>query len=298
MATHRFTYDGAASLNAYLRIHNTAGLVLDFNDNTFKALGSATTPYVTMTEVAAAGGTGQSRYYGDVDLDLVNATGDRSEFTATVCNNGTPAASDTAVSGALGFAVQFGRLGIAEVVAQGECNVKSTAGSTAQVTAWLEHGGQTIDVGTNGGTVFTAATSDVCTSTAHGLSNGDVLLLTTSNTLPAGLSLATPYYVIDRTDDTFKLSASSGGSAVDITDTGTGVHKWHQPTATVTLREHGSGSNLFAKSLTAADLSTSGRFEGEQSSPGFTDDREYEMTVAIVENGVTHTSIHSRVVIG
>ena len=298
MATHRFTYDGAASLNAYLRIHNTAGLVLDFDDNTFKALGSATTPYVTMTEVAAAHGTGQSRYYSDVNLDLVNATGDRQFFEMTVCNNGTPAATDNPVSGAYPFAAQFGRLGIAEVVAQGECNVKSTAGSTAQVTAWLEHGGQTVDVGTNGGTVFTAATSDVCTSTAHGLSNGDVLLLTTSNTLPAGLSTATPYYVIDKTTDTFKLSASSGGSAVDITDTGTGTHKWHNPTATVTLREHGSGSNLFAKSLTAADLSISGRFEGEQSSPGFTDDREYEMTVAIIENGITHTSIHSRVVFG
>lgn len=298
MATERFTYDGVASLNAYLRIHNTAGLVLDYSDNTFKALGSATTPNATMTEVAAAGGTGFSRYYVDVDLSLLNDTGDRQFFSASVCDNASPAASDVAVSGSVDFAVQFAQMGVAEVVAQGEVNVKSTAGSTAQVTAWLEHGGNSIDVGTNGGTVFTAAVSDTCTSTAHGLSNGDVLLLTTSNTLPTGLSLATPYYVINKTNDTFELSASSGGAAVDITGTGTGVHKWHNPTATVTLREHGSASNLFATSMTAADLSASGRFEKEQSSPGFTDDRQYEMTVVVTENGVTHTSRHARVVFG
>lgn len=298
MATKRFTYDATASLNAYVRIHNSAGLVFDHDDDSWKALASATTPHLAMTEVAAAHGTGRSRYYVDVDLGKLNDTGDIQNFTLTVCNNGSPAATDNPVSSPHDFAVQFGLQGAKEVIAQGEVNVKSTSGDTAQLTAWLEHGGQTIDVGTNGGTVFTAAASDVCTSTAHGLSNGDVLLLTTSNTLPAGLSASTPYYVIDRTDDTFKLSASSGGAAVDITGTGTGVHKWHNPTATITLREHGSGSNKFSKAMTAADLINNRYFEAEQSSPEFTDDRAYEMAVAITENGVTHTSRHSRVVFG
>lgn len=71
---------------------------------------------------------------------------------------------------------------------------------------------------------FTAATTNIITSAAHGLTNGDSLLLTTVTTLPAGLSLATKYYVIDKTTDTFKLSATPSGTEVDITDTGTGTH--------------------------------------------------------------------------
>lgn len=74
---------------------------------------------------------------------------------------------------------------------------------------------------------FTAATTDVITSNAHGLSNGDLIQLTTSDTLPAGLSLATNYYVIDATTNTFKVSTTPNGPAVDITTTGTGTHTYH-----------------------------------------------------------------------
>lgn len=73
---------------------------------------------------------------------------------------------------------------------------------------------------------FTAAVSNTITSAGHGLSNGDYVVLTTTTTLPAGLSLATQYYVISAATDTFELSTTSGGSAVDVTDTGTGTHTW------------------------------------------------------------------------
>lgn len=75
---------------------------------------------------------------------------------------------------------------------------------------------------------FTAATTDICTLVAHGFETGDGVRLTTTTTLPAGLALATTYYVIRLTADTFKLAASpalaAAGTAVDITDTGTGTH--------------------------------------------------------------------------
>jgi len=75
---------------------------------------------------------------------------------------------------------------------------------------------------------FTAAISDVCTSVAHGFLTGLKVQLTTTTTLPAGLSLATDYWVIKLTADTFKLAASLAdalaGTAVNITDTGTGTH--------------------------------------------------------------------------
>lgn len=76
---------------------------------------------------------------------------------------------------------------------------------------------------------FTAAVTNIVTSNSHGLSNGDALLLTTTDTLPAGLSANTIYYVCFVTTNTFKLSVDkpdSNGiiSVVDITDTGTGTH--------------------------------------------------------------------------
>ncbi len=75
---------------------------------------------------------------------------------------------------------------------------------------------------------FTAATNDTITSAGHGLSDNDTVVLGTSNTLPAGLSVETTYYVIDSAENTFKLSESEGGEAVDVTDTGTGTHTWYR----------------------------------------------------------------------
>ena len=76
--------------------------------------------------------------------------------------------------------------------------------------------------------VFAAATNDTITSDAHGLSDDDTVRLTTTNALPGGLSTATTYYVIESATNTFQLSASKGGTKIDITDTGTGTHTWHR----------------------------------------------------------------------
>ncbi len=84
------------------------------------------------------------------------------------------------------------------------------------------------------GDTFTAdASTDVVTwtSTANIPSNiltGTRVRLTTTTTLPAGLALATDYYVIKLTDSTCKLATSYAnaiaGTAINITDAGTGTH--------------------------------------------------------------------------
>lgn len=77
---------------------------------------------------------------------------------------------------------------------------------------------------------FTAAVSDVCTATAHGYATGDgPVRLTTTDTLPSPLSTSTSYYAIRVDADTLKWATSvvnaEAGTAVDITDAGTGTHK-------------------------------------------------------------------------
>lgn len=73
---------------------------------------------------------------------------------------------------------------------------------------------------------FTAdATTDVITvGSGHGLTVGRIVRFTTTTTLPAGLSADTDYYVLTVTSATITVSAYPNGTAVDITDTGTGTH--------------------------------------------------------------------------
>jgi hypothetical protein len=77
-------------------------------------------------------------------------------------------------------------------------------------------------------TAFTAAVDNIITSASHGLVNGDTVLLTTTTSLPGGLSLETLYYVISKTDNTFKVSLTLNGDEVDITSVGTGIHYWNR----------------------------------------------------------------------
>lgn len=112
---------------------------------------------------------------------------------------------------------------------------------------------------------FTAdASTDTCTwtSTANYPSNiltGTRVRLTTTTTLPGGLSLATDYYVIRVTDSTFKLATSYAnavaGTAINITDAGTGTHtsSWLLPRYT-----NGAGVNaiIFNSNATALGAAT------------------------------------------
>lgn len=68
--------------------------------------------------------------------------------------------------------------------------------------------------------------TDVFTVPGHGLRAGMVGQFTTATTLPTGISASTNYYVVNPTTDTFQVSATPGGSAVNITAAGTGPHTY------------------------------------------------------------------------
>lgn len=158
--------------------------------------------------------------------------------------------SGSAVSAAA--TVVPGTLALVDVV--GFYRVTSVTTTTAQSTANTL--GQTA--------TFTAdASTDVCTytSTASFPSNiltGTRVRLTTTTTLPAGLSLATDYYVIRVSDTTFKLATSYAnaiaGTAINITDAGTGTHtvSWLLPRYTNGAGVNGIFFNSNATALGAA----------------------------------------------
>jgi len=80
-------------------------------------------------------------------------------------------------------------------------------------------------------TPFTAvAATDVCTAQGRTFTDGDrVRVYNSGGALPTGLAASTDYYVRDASGSTFKLSATSGGAAVDITAAGTGTHFIGEP---------------------------------------------------------------------
>lgn len=304
MATRTISHVAAAGLNAYIRVFNATGQAFDFADGVFKTLAAATTPYQAMTERTDVDGTSRSGYTTELDLGAIHPDVGLEEFLLHVYDNAAPADADVAISEALSLPIELGDGGRRQLLAWGKLSVKSSAGNDAQVAAWLEADGERVELHEINGVAFTAtAATDIVNATAHGLSNGDALTLTTSDTLPDPLAVDTVYYVVSKTTDTFKLSATSGGAAIDITDTGTGLHKFHKPTATVTVREQGASAVLFAKAFTAADLADIGGalrgiFEGEQSAPAFTDDRQFEVTVAITVGLETVSTTHRITVIG
>lgn len=76
---------------------------------------------------------------------------------------------------------------------------------------------------------FTAnAGTDVITASAAVFQTGQAVRVSSSGTLPAGLSAGTTYYIISVSGATYKLATTINnalaGTAVDITDAGTGTH--------------------------------------------------------------------------
>jgi hypothetical protein len=70
------------------------------------------------------------------------------------------------------------------------------------------------------------ASPAVVTKNGHGFLAGDIVVFTTTGALPAGLTAGTKYYVIatNLTANSFKVSASYGGAAVNTSDAGSGTH--------------------------------------------------------------------------
>lgn len=72
--------------------------------------------------------------------------------------------------------------------------------------------------------IDTVLTNDQFLSPGHGLANTDRVMLfnVLGTALPTGVSEGTVYFVVNSATDTFKVSLTSGGAAVDVTAVGGG----------------------------------------------------------------------------
>jgi hypothetical protein len=104
----------------------------------------------------------------------------------------------------------------------------ASTGNTSNYRGYSSFGGATALKGFF--SIDTTLTNDQFLSVAHGMSDGDrvVLYNVFAESLPTGVTEGTIYFIVNSTANTFKVSTTSGGAAVDITAVGGGEGYWQR----------------------------------------------------------------------
>lgn len=156
--------------------------------------------------------------------------------TLTDPGTGTTANAGEATGGSPAYArvaVVWGGAATGQKSNTGALTIDVPAGTYGFLTFWNALTGNTTNYrgyaplnGTPRGffSVDTTLTNDQLLSVGHGLADGDRVMLFNvfAETLPTGVAEGTIYFVVNSATNTFKVSATSGGAAVDITAVGGG----------------------------------------------------------------------------
>lgn len=155
--------------------------------------------------------------------------------TLTDPGTGTTANSGEATGGSPAYArqaVTWGAAASGQKTNTGTLTFDVPAGTYAFLTFWNASSGNTTNYrgyAPINGTIkgfgevdSTDVTNDTITSSGHGLANGDRVMLFNvfAESLPTGVSEGTVYFVVGAATDTFQVSTTSGGTAVNLTGQG------------------------------------------------------------------------------
>lgn len=101
-----------------------------------------------------------------------------------------------------------------------------TAFAPYDVFAYLSSGALAVEklAWLNATVTMTIASPGVVSWTAHGMSNGNTVVFTTTGALPTGLAANTQYWVVNKATDTFQVSATQGGAAINTSGSQSGTH--------------------------------------------------------------------------
>lgn len=149
------------------------------------------------------------------------ATGGSPAYARVAVTWGAAASAQKANAGALAIDVPAGTYGFFTLF-------NASTGNTGNYRGYIPFGGASALKGFF--SVDTTLSNDQLFSVAHGMSDGDRVMLFNvfTESLPTGLTEGAVYYVVSSATNTFKVSATSGGSAVDITAVGGGEGFWQR----------------------------------------------------------------------
>lgn len=198
MSTEQIAFQHDPGATLYAAIFDSTGQVFDWNDNTFKAVASATTPGIALIERAAAGGGSKSLYTGSFNRATVNNTATVGQYSLTIFSQagGSPApVTDAAVSSPAAFEIRFGEPGGLQVRHQIDGCFTTTAGTLIRLMVQLLYDGQRVALET----VDPTATCALAVR-EHG-AGADLFTISATTVNAAGifeLSKTNPGYTADR----------------------------------------------------------------------------------------------------
>ena len=160
---HEITYTPGVNVYARVWAPHSAN-VLDFADYTFKAIGSATTPYQALTERSGIS-TNSSRYTGAIDLASLAANLAVVEGSLIYYQRigGAPdPAADLEIGGPAGLEAQLGKFGQRRLAALIQIHHRTTGGTPqAVVHVTLTADGEKVDLSSVAATATCALQVDV-----------------------------------------------------------------------------------------------------------------------------------------
>lgn len=142
------------------------------------------------------------------------ATGGSPAYARQAVTWGTPSTGTVSNTGALTFDVPAGTYGFFTLW-------NASSGNTGNFRGWIGFGGATPKKGF--GTVdANDVTNDTITSNGHGLANADRVIAfnVVGETIPTGITEGAAYFVVGSATDTFQISTTLGGAAVNLTAQG------------------------------------------------------------------------------
>lgn len=185
-----------------------------------------------MLDAVDESATGGIKYVGVLQ---VGDPGTGTNFTGTEATGGSPAYARLAVTLAASASSQKSNSGsLAFDVPAGTYShfllMNTLTGNTTSFLGAIPFGGSSAIKGFF--SVDTNLANDQLFSVSHGMSDGDRVQLYNvfGESLPTGTGLTAGalLYVVSSTSNTFKVSLTSGGSAIDITATGGGEGYWQR----------------------------------------------------------------------
>lgn len=111
-----------------------------------------------------------------------------------------------------------------------------------------------------GNPTITIASPAVITLANHGLTLNDIVVFSTSGTLPTGIVAGTPYYVVSPTTNTFEIAATASGTPINTSGSQTGTQTVTKVTPTALS---GNANTNAALAGTSGIPSTANKFETE-----------------------------------